>query len=101
MPRAETGTRSTHVGGVTAVYKDFADVIVGKLPLFVGVVIGLGCLLLLLAFRSLGIPLKAAAMNVAAVAAVLRRGRRDLPVGLGQRAAGPRPRRARSRPSCP
>ncbi|MEE1760134.1 MMPL family transporter [Streptomyces sp. SP18BB07] len=70
LPRAETGTSlELHVGGVTAGYDDFADVIVGKLPLFVGVVIGLGCLLLLLAFRSVGIPLKAAAMNVAAVAA--------------------------------
>ncbi|MGW2049181.1 MMPL family transporter [Streptomyces sp. NPDC001858] len=70
LPRAETGTSlDVHVGGVTAGYDDFADVIVGKLPLFVGVVIGLGCLLLLLAFRSVGIPLKAAAMNVAAVAA--------------------------------
>ncbi|MCT9081039.1 MMPL family transporter [Streptomyces fulvoviolaceus] len=70
LPRAETGTSlDLHVGGVTASYDDFADVIVGKLPLFVGVVIGLGCLLLLLAFRSVGIPLKAAVMNVAAVAA--------------------------------
>ncbi|KQX79956.1 MMPL family transporter [Streptomyces sp. Root1310] len=70
LPRAETGTSlDVHVGGVTAGYDDFADVIVGKLPLFVGVVIGLGCLLLLLAFRSVGIPLKAAVMNVAAVAA--------------------------------
>jgi putative drug exporter of the RND superfamily len=70
LPRAETGTSlDLHVGGVTASYDDFADVIVGKLPLFVGVVIGLGCLLLLLAFRSIGIPAKAAAMNVAAVAA--------------------------------
>jgi RND superfamily putative drug exporter len=70
LPRAETGTSlDIHVGGTTASYDDFADVIVGKLPLFVGVVIGLGCLLLLLAFRSVGIPLKAAAMNVAAVAA--------------------------------
>ncbi|MEU9452564.1 MMPL family transporter [Streptomyces sp. NPDC048277] len=70
LPRAERGT-SLHVlvGGVTASYDDFASVIVGKLPLFVGVVIGLGCVLLLLAFRSLGIPLKAAAMNIAAVAA--------------------------------
>ncbi|MDI3423223.1 MMPL family transporter [Streptomyces luteolus] len=68
--RAESGSAlDVHVGGVTAGYDDFADVIVGKLPLFVGVVIGLGCLLLLLAFRSVGIPLKAAAMNVAAVAA--------------------------------
>ncbi|MFC3575422.1 MMPL family transporter [Streptomyces yaanensis] len=69
LPRAEQGTSlDLHVGGVTAGYDDFAAVIVGKLPLFVGVVIGLGCVLLLLAFRSLGIPLKAAAMNVAAVA---------------------------------
>ncbi|MGA5550005.1 MMPL family transporter [Streptomyces pseudogriseolus] len=69
LPRAESGTSlDVHVGGVTAGYDDFASVIVDKLPLFVGVVIGLGCLLLLLAFRSIGIPLKAAAMNVAAVA---------------------------------
>ncbi|MDN0199600.1 MMPL family transporter [Streptomyces sp. S.PNR 29] len=70
LPRAEAGTSlDVQVGGVTAGYDDFAAVIVDKLPLFVGVVIGLGCLLLLLAFRSVGIPLKAAAMNVAAVAA--------------------------------
>ncbi|EPJ42441.1 putative membrane protein YdfJ [Streptomyces afghaniensis 772] len=69
LPRAEAGTSlDTQVGGMTAGYDDFADIIVAKLPVFVGVVIGLGCLLLLLAFRSIGIPLKAAAMNVAAVA---------------------------------
>ncbi|MFD3478324.1 MMPL family transporter [Streptomyces sp. NPDC058695] len=69
IPAAEKGTAlDVQLGGVTASYDDFADVIVGKLPLFVGVVIGLGCVLLLLAFRSIGIPLKAAAMNVAAVA---------------------------------
>ncbi|MGW4043283.1 MMPL family transporter [Streptomyces sp. NPDC004721] len=70
LPRAQTGTAlDVHVGGVTAGYDDFAGVIIGRLPLFVGVVVGLGCVLLLLAFRSLGIPLKAAAMNIAAVAA--------------------------------
>ncbi|WP_327370012.1 MMPL family transporter [Streptomyces sp. NBC_01217] len=69
LPQAEANTSlRAHVGGVTASYDDFARIIIGKLPLFVGVVIGLGCLLLLLAFRSIGIPLKAAAMNVAAVA---------------------------------
>ncbi|MFE5174253.1 MMPL family transporter [Streptomyces sp. NPDC056634] len=69
IPAAEKGTSlDVRLGGVTASYDDFADVIIGKLPLFVGVVIGLGCVLLLLAFRSIGIPLKAAAMNVAAVA---------------------------------
>ncbi|UUY50044.1 MMPL family transporter [Streptomyces yangpuensis] len=69
IPRAGQGSpMEVHVGGVTAAYDDFAEVIIGKLPLFVGVVIALGCVLLLLAFRSIGIPLKAAAMNVAAVA---------------------------------
>ncbi|NGO80399.1 MMPL family transporter [Streptomyces sp. YC504] len=69
LPKAEQGTSlEAYVGGITASYDDFAEVIVAKLPLFVGVVIGLGCVLLLLAFRSIGIPLKAAAMNVAAVA---------------------------------
>lgn len=69
IPAAGHGnSMEVHVGGVTAAYDDFAEVIIGKLPLFVGVVIALGCVLLLLAFRSLGIPLKAAAMNVAAVA---------------------------------
>ncbi|MFC9631052.1 MMPL family transporter [Streptomyces mirabilis] len=70
LPRVEAGSGlDVRVGGVTASYDDFAAVIVGRLPLFVGVVIGLGCVLLLLAFRSLGIPLKAAVMNIAAVAA--------------------------------
>ncbi|MFJ1768812.1 MMPL family transporter [[Kitasatospora] papulosa] len=68
-PVGDTTSLRMHVGGVTAGYDDFAEIIVGKLPLFVGVVVGLGCLLLLLAFRSLAVPLKAAVMNVAAVAA--------------------------------
>lgn len=69
LPGVESGTSlDVHVGGVTASYDDFAQVIVGKLPLFIGVVTGLGCLLLLFAFRSVGIPVKAAVMNVAAVA---------------------------------
>ncbi|WP_053164931.1 MMPL family transporter [Streptomyces noursei] len=70
LPAAADGTTlKVRVGGVTAGYDDFAAVIVGKLPLFVGAVIGLGSVLLLLAFRSIGIPLKAALMNLAAVAA--------------------------------
>ncbi|MFD3524638.1 MMPL family transporter [Streptomyces sp. NPDC058653] len=69
LPRAEEGTSlDVAVGGVTAAHDDFAAVVVGKLPMFVGVVVSLGSLLLLLAFRSVGIPLKAAVMNVAAVA---------------------------------
>ncbi|WP_069464687.1 MMPL family transporter, partial [Actinacidiphila rubida] len=70
LPSAAHGNGlHVYVGGTTASYDDFAQVIIGKLPLFVGSVVGLGCILLLLAFRSLGIPLKAAVMNVAAVGA--------------------------------
>ncbi|MER7516397.1 MMPL family transporter [Streptomyces sp. NPDC126499] len=95
LPTAADGSSlQVHVGGVTASYDDFAEVIVGKLPLFVGVVIALGCVLLLLAFRSIGIPLKAALMNVAAVAsafgvvvAIFQWGWGSEPLGLGS--AGP------------
>ncbi|MFF0436998.1 MMPL family transporter [Streptomyces sp. NPDC004327] len=69
VPSVSDGTSlQVHVGGVTASFDDFAQIIIGKLPLFVGVVIALGCVLLLLAFRSIGIPLKAALMNIMAVA---------------------------------
>ena len=50
----DSSSLEVHVGGVTAAHDDFADVILGKLPLFVGVVVSLGCVLLLLAFRSIG-----------------------------------------------
>jgi putative drug exporter of the RND superfamily len=65
----DSSSLEVQVGGVTAAHDDFADVILGKLPLFVGVVVSLGCALLLVGFRSIGIPLKAALMNVLAVAA--------------------------------
>lgn len=94
LPRAEAGTAlDVHVGGVTAGYDDFADVIVGKLP-------------------------SSSASSSASAASCscwpsgpsaspqgrrhergrggrrLRRGRGDLPVGLGKRAARPRQRGA-------
>jgi len=58
-----------HVGGVTAISKDFASVTGDRLPLFVATIIGLSFLLLLLAFRSLVVPLTAALMNLIAAAA--------------------------------
>ncbi|WP_338703740.1 MMPL family transporter [Streptomyces sp. Q6] len=58
-----------HVGGVTAVFKDFAAVTGDRLPYFVGTIIALGFLLLLIAFRSLVVPLTAALMNLIAAAA--------------------------------
>ncbi|MFE1962809.1 MMPL family transporter [Streptomyces sp. NPDC059479] len=58
-----------HVGGVTATFKDFAAVTGERLPAFVAAIIGLGFLLLLVAFRSLVVPLTAALMNLIAAAA--------------------------------
>ena len=70
IPKALAGsTTPIYVGGTTAIFDDFATVISGKLPLFIGVIILLGCLLLLLAFRSLVIPLTAGLMNLFAAGA--------------------------------
>ncbi|MDX6353885.1 MAG: putative drug exporter of the superfamily [Streptomyces sp.] len=69
VPAAEKGTTmQAYVGGPTAIFKDFATVLQGKLPLFIGVIIALGFILLLFAFRSLVVPLTAAVMNLVAAA---------------------------------
>jgi len=65
-----TGARLL-VGGATATGVDFAHVLGHKLALFVAVVVVLAGLLLVLVFRSLAIPLQAAAMNLLSVAAAL------------------------------
>jgi len=70
IPAAEKGTGlRVLVGGSTAIFDDFAAVITAKLPLFIGVIVGLGFLLLLVAFRSLLVPATAAVMNLVAAAA--------------------------------
>jgi putative drug exporter of the RND superfamily len=70
IPAAEHGTGlRVYVGGITATNGDFATVIGHKLLLFIGVILGLGFLLLLLAFRSLLIPAVAAVMNLLAAGA--------------------------------
>ncbi|MDX6645744.1 MAG: putative drug exporter of the superfamily [Miltoncostaeaceae bacterium] len=65
---AESGL-VVHVGGQTATAADFSSVLSSKLPLFIGVVVGLSLLLLMVAFRSLLIPAVAAVMNLLSVAA--------------------------------
>ena len=60
-----------YVGGATASQVDFSHVLSTKLPVFVGVVIGLAALLLLVVFRSLVIPVQAALMNLLSIGASL------------------------------
>jgi RND superfamily putative drug exporter len=59
------------IGGATASTVDFGDVLSSKLPLFIGVVIGLSLLLLAIVFRSLLIPAKAAVLNLLSIGAAL------------------------------
>jgi RND superfamily putative drug exporter len=58
-----------HVGGTTAIYDDFTTYITGKLPLFFSLIILLSALLLMMAFRSILVPLKAIVMNVLTICA--------------------------------
>jgi RND superfamily putative drug exporter len=89
VPRASTGL-AVYVGGITAIFDDFAGVLTDKLPLFIAVIVLIGCLLLMLAFRSLLIPLTAAVMNLLAagaafgvVTAVFQKGFLAGPLGVG------------------
>ena len=66
-----------------------------KLPLFIGVIVGLGFLLLLVAFRSLLVPATAAVMNLLAAAASFGVVVAFFQWGWGSDAARPRARRAR------
>lgn len=70
LPPLYSGTSShVYVYGVTAVFVDFAKVLSSKMVFFFVAVIGLSFLLLLIAFRSLVIPLTAAVMNLLAAGA--------------------------------
>ncbi|GAA1973934.1 MMPL family transporter [Catenulispora subtropica] len=65
IPPAEAGTTlHVMVSGDTAVTDDFNDTLVGKLPLFVAIIVGLGCVLMMVAFRSVLVPLIGVAMNL-------------------------------------
>jgi len=70
LPKATKGKHmEADVGGTTASYIDLASEITRKLPLVIGLVLVLSFLLLLLAFRSLLVPLKAVVMNVFSILA--------------------------------
>lgn len=68
LPKVAGETDATFlVGGSTASAEDFSDAVASRLPVFIAVVVGLSMLLLLLVFRSILIPLKAAALNLLSV----------------------------------
>jgi RND superfamily putative drug exporter len=64
----ETGI-DIQVGGIVAIFKDFGDVLTSKLLNFIFAVVILSMLLLMILFRSILIPIKAAAMNLLSICA--------------------------------
>jgi putative drug exporter of the RND superfamily len=65
---ARTGI-TAHIGGVTAAREDQSEYMKGRLPLFIAGVLGLSFILLLVAFHSPLISLKAGIMNLLSVCA--------------------------------
>jgi RND superfamily putative drug exporter len=68
IPESASGL-TVYVGGLTAIFADFTTVIDDKLPLFIGVVVGVAFLLIAVAFRSLLIPFTASVCNLLAAGA--------------------------------
>ena len=66
LPAVDT---PVHVGGLTATFVDMSDQVASRLPWFIGAVVGLSFLLLMLVFRSVLVPLKAALMNLLSIGA--------------------------------
>ncbi|GJM36665.1 MAG: MMPL family transporter [Acidimicrobiales bacterium] len=69
IPSIDSSGLVVHVGGVTAVFEDLGTTLADRLPVFIAAVIGLSFLLLMVVFRSIVIPIKAAVMNLLSIGA--------------------------------
>src|SRR3954452_4261038 len=70
IPAATDGTPlKVYVGGDTAGFEDFSDKVAGRLPPFIALVIGLSVVLLMMAFRSVWVPLVSAVFNLLSIGA--------------------------------
>ena len=70
FPSVLAGSSATaHVGGQTATFGDVADRVSARLPWFIGAVVVLSFLLLMILFRSIVVPLKAALLNLLSIGA--------------------------------
>lgn len=69
IPSVDISNTQINVTGATAIFKDFSTTLSSKIPGFIGIIVLLGSLLLMVAFRSIVIPLVAALMNLLAAAA--------------------------------
>ncbi|GAA3833296.1 MMPL family transporter [Streptomyces coacervatus] len=70
LPAAVSGTSAKgYVTGTTAAQVDFRDIVASRLPLIIGVVVGLAFLIILAVFRGLLVAVKAAVLNVLSIGA--------------------------------
>jgi len=70
IPAATDGTSlDTYVTGTTAAFIDISEKLGDRLPVFMAAVVGLSFLLLLVVFRSILVPVKAAIMNLLSIGA--------------------------------
>ncbi len=70
LPRAlESSPATAHVGGYTATMSDLGQRVKERLPILVVAVVAMSYLLLMVLFRSVLVPLKAAVLNLLSVAA--------------------------------
>ncbi|WSF37009.1 MMPL family transporter [Streptomyces sp. NBC_01351] len=59
------------VGGGTAVAEDYSEKVAERMPLFMAIVVGVSLILLMMVFRSVLVPLKAAILNLLSIGAAL------------------------------
>lgn len=85
---------TAYVGGTTAAFIDIGERITARLPALIAIVIGLSFALLMMAFRSIVVPVKAALMNLLDHRRRLWRRRGRLPVGMARANRRRRPRRS-------
>ncbi|HLR85440.1 MAG TPA: MMPL family transporter, partial [Nocardioidaceae bacterium] len=72
LPDVAESTGGTYrVGGATAATIDFSDTVSERLPWFVGVVVIVSAILLMVVFRSVLVPIKAALLNLLSLGAAL------------------------------
>ena len=70
LPRALEGSGSVAlITGQTAFFEDISQKLTDRLPVFIGAVVALSFVLLTVVFRSILVPLKAAAMNLLSIGA--------------------------------
>lgn len=68
-PILDDSPARAHVGGQTAVFSDMGERVTDRLPWFIAAVILLSFVLLMLVFRSILVPLKAAILNLLSIGA--------------------------------